>query len=276
MATPILDMRGVTVRRAGRPILDGLDWRIMPGERWVVLGPNGAGKTTAVSVLSGRLFPTAGRVDILGMRLGRVDVRTEIWPRVALASACLDMRFPPGQCVADIVKTGKFGHLAKFREECGPEDDARAARVLAELGIAHLAFRSLRGVSTGERKRIAIARALMGTPEILVLDEPASGLDLGGRERFLAALADLVAACAPAPILVTHHVEEIPPGFTHALLVRDGRAYAAGPLEETLSSPVLSGLFGLDLDVRREAGRYRAIASGERDRPRARGRAGNM
>ena len=256
----VLELRDVRVKRAGRFILDGLTWRIGLGERWVVLGPNGAGKTTAIQVLAGRLFPTSGSVDVLGMRLGRVDVRAEIWPRVSLASEALDRRIPAGQSVFDIVRTGKFGHLARFREEYEEADDARATELLEALGISRLAERALRNVSTGERKRIAIARALMARPEILVLDEPTAGLDLGGRERMLATLAELVAAPSPTPIIVTHHVEEIPPGVTHALLVCGGRAFAAGPVEQTLTGASLSELFGVALDVRREGERYLALA----------------
>lgn len=259
-STAVLDMRAVGVQRAGRPILDGFDWRIEAGQRWVVLGPNGAGKTTAIQVLAGRLFPTRGTVDVLGMRLGRVDVRAEIWPRVSLASEALDRRIPAGQAIFDVVRTGKFGHLARFREEYDEADDARASGLLEALGIAHLAGRGLRNVSSGERKRIAIARALMASPEIIVFDEPTAGLDLGGRERMLATLADLVAAPSPTPIIVTHHVEEIPAGITHALLVRDGRTFAAGPVARTLTGPTLSELFGIGLDVRREGERYLALA----------------
>lgn len=259
-AGAVVDLCEVTVLRNGRPILDHLSWRVLPGERWAILGPNGAGKTTAVSVISGRLFPTSGTAQVLGMRLGRVDVRTEIWPRVALASAALDLRFPPGQSVYDVVRTGKFGHLARFRESYDEADEVRAAHLLEQLGISHLADRSLRNVSSGERKRIALARALMAQPEILILDEPTSGLDLGGREQLISIISHIASADTPVPILVTHRVEEIPPNFTHVLLVREGAAFAAGPIGEVLTSQTLTNLFGVPLDVKYDEGRFRAFS----------------
>lgn len=259
-AGAVIDMRSVNLRRGQKAILHNFSWRVQPDERWVILGPNGAGKTTLVSILSGRLFPTSGTVDVLGKRLGRVDVREEIWTRVSLASAALNERFPYGQTVSETVRTGKYGYLATWRENYTSEDEAKVAQLLEEFDIAHLADKRLVTVSSGERQRIALARALMIDPELLILDEPTAGLDLGGREYVLSALNDIAFSQKTTPLLVTHHIEEIPPAFTHVLLVKDGQVFMAGAIEETLTSEALSELFDMKLIVRRENDRFFAIA----------------
>ena len=257
-AGTIVDIRGVSLRRTGTDILSDFTWHVRPGERWVILGPNGAGKTTLVRLLSGRLFPSSGTVDVLGRRLGRVDVREEIWGRVSLASSALNERFPYGQTVSETVRTGKYGYLATWRENATSEDETKALTLLEEFDIAHLAEHRFGSLSSGERQRTALARSLMCEPEILILDEPTSSLDLGGREYVLSSLNTV--AEKTTPILVTHHVEEIPPAFTHVLLMKNGKVFAAGPIEQTLTSETLSELFSLNLYVRKDNGRFFASA----------------
>ncbi len=261
MTADVLDLRGVTVIRGGSPILDGVDWSVEDGDRWVVLGPNGAGKTTLLQVASTYLHPSRGVVHVLGERLGRVDV-FEVRPRVGLASASLAERLPADERVRDVVVTGAWAITGRWRERYEGTDEDRAADLLRQLGVEHLGERTFGTLSEGERKRVQIARALMADPELLLLDEPAAGLDLGGREdlvRRLGALAD--DRYAPALVLVTHHVEEVPLGFTHGLLLRDGRVVAAGPLAEVLTDAALSEAFGLPLTVEQNGGRWYARAT---------------
>jgi iron complex transport system ATP-binding protein len=257
----VVRFTGVTVVRGGARLLDGVDWAVEDGDRWIVLGPNGAGKTTLLQVAAAQLFPTAGAAVLLGERLGAVDV-FELRPRVGLASAALADRLPAQERVADIVLTAAYAVLGRWREQYNGADEARAKALLDQLGTAHLAGRRFGTLSEGERKRVQIARALMADPELLLLDEPAAGLDLAGREelsRRLGGLAEDVRA--PVLCLVTHHVEEIPPGFTHVLLLRAGRVVAQGPLATTLTSATLSETFGLALEVSRHGERWTARAS---------------
>jgi iron complex transport system ATP-binding protein len=259
--TDVLDLQGVTIRRGTATILDGLTWRVREGERWVVLGRNGAGKTTLLQVAAGRMHPSSGTADLLGSRMGRVDV-FELRPRIGLSSASLADRIPPGESVRDVVLTAAYAVTGRWRETYEEQDEARAADLMAAFGVTHLAGRRFGSLSEGERKRAQIARSLMSDPELLLLDEPAAGLDLGGREELVGALAELAGdRRSPVLVLVTHHVEEIPPGFTHLLLLRDGRVHAAGSLDETLTAENLSGAFGLDLVVDRVGDRWTARAA---------------
>ncbi len=253
-----LDLRAVSVRRGDATLLDRVDWAVEEGERWVVLGPNGAGKTTLLQVASTQLHPTSGRAWVLGERLGKVDV-FELRPRIGLASAALADRLPPEESVIDVVRTAAYAVVGRWHEHYDSSDDSRAHALLVALGADQLARRRYGTLSEGERKRVQIARALMVDPELLLLDEPAAGLDLAGREELVARLAGLAAdPYAPALVLVTHHVEEIPPGFTHALLLRAGRVVAAGPIEDVVDAEALSATFGLPLDVHRHRGRFAA------------------
>ncbi|MPV49855.1 MULTISPECIES: ABC transporter ATP-binding protein [unclassified Pseudactinotalea] len=256
----VLQFDDVTVRRGAKNILDHVDWSVSAGERWVVLGPNGAGKTTLMELASTHLHPTSGAVEILEERLGRVDV-FELRPRIGLASAALAGRFPGGERVIDIVLTASYGVTGRWRESYEELDLARARDLLAAFGVGALADRYYGTLSEGERKRVQLARALMTDPELLILDEPGAGLDLGGREDLVAALTELAGdPNSPVLVLITHHVEEIPPGFTHALLLREGGAVASGPLAEVLTPQNLSTTFGLELMVTRSQGRYAARA----------------
>lgn len=264
--TTVLELADVSLRRGEKAILESVSWRVAEGERWVMLGPNGAGKTTILQIAAARLHPTAGSADVLGERLGAVDV-FELRPRIGLASATLADRIPGSETVLDVVLTASYAVTGRWRETYEEEDVARAHDLLAAFGVDHLDSRLFGTLSEGERKRVQIARALMSDPELLLLDEPAAGLDLGGREELLSALGELATdARSPVMVLVTHHVEEIPPGFTHALLLREGRIEAAGPVEEALTPQHLSRTFGIDLTVERHRDRWsaRALAHGSR------------
>jgi iron complex transport system ATP-binding protein len=250
----------VVVRRSGHNLLDSLSLTIQEGERWVVLGPNGAGKSTMLRLLSGRLHPTSGTVDLLGQRLGRTDV-FELRPLIGLASQELAETIPVQETALDVVVTAGYGVVGRWREHYDELDTDRARDLLAAFGVADLSDRMFGTLSTGERKRVLSARALMTDPELLLLDEPASGLDLGGREQLVRTLGTLAADPAtPVTVLVTHHVEEIPPGYTHALLLREGGIVAAGPLEQTLTSANLTRTFGLPLVLDRHGNRFAARA----------------
>ena len=257
----VLAFAGVSVVRGGNTLLDDITWEVEEGERWVVLGPNGAGKTTLLQLAAARIHPSRGVAGILGEVMGAVDV-FELRPRIGLSSAAIAERFPADELVGNVVVTASYAIVGRWREEYDDQDYRRAMTLLQALGAAHLADRRFGTLSEGERKRVQIARALMSDPEVMLLDEPAAGLDLGGREDLVARLGLLAEDTeAPALVLVTHHVEEIPPGFTDVLLLRDGRIVAAGPLERTLTAENLSATFGLPLVVERHGDRWSARAA---------------
>jgi iron complex transport system ATP-binding protein len=254
----VLEFADVTVRRGEAVLLDAVNWAVGEDERWVVLGPNGAGKTTLLQVASAQMHPTSGVAGILGEVLGTVDV-FELRPRVGLTSAALAERIPRGERVRDVVVSASYGVLGRWREDYDDLDHGRAHDLLVEVGAKHLLDRTFGTLSEGERKRVQIARSLMTDPELLLLDEPAAGLDLGGREDLVSTLAVLAAdPASPATVLVSHHVEEIPPGFTHALLLRRGAVVAAGPVGEVITEPALSETFGMSLQVSYDEGRWAA------------------
>lgn len=262
MTSTVLELSDVSLRRGEKTILEHVNWRVADGERWVMLGPNGAGKSTILQIAAARLHPTSGTASVLGETLGRVDV-FELRPRIGLSSATLADRIPGGETVLDVVLTASYARTGRWREEYEEEDVARAHDLLAAFGVDHLDARLFGTLSEGERKRVQIARALMSDPELLLLDEPAAGLDLGGREELVGALGELAGdARSPVIVLVTHHVEEIPPGFTHALLLRSGAVEAAAPVEEALTPAHLSRTFGVELMVERHLGRWSARAFG--------------
>lgn len=262
-----VEMRHVCVRRGGREILNRVSWSVDEGQRWVVFGPNGAGKTTLIRLLAGRMCPDEGKIGVLGEDLGQTDP-AQIRSLVGLSSADRDAKFPSPMSVLDAVRTAAYGVSVSFRESYAAQDDSRAMRLLADLGISHLARRTFSSLSSGEKKRVGIARALMPNPEILILDEPAAGLDLGGREQLLRSLEELARSqSAPVMVLVTHHAEEIPPGFTHALLLRGGQVFACGPLESVFTSERISSLFGMDLEISRHGGRFSVSARNTENMP---------
>ncbi|HYO39527.1 MAG TPA: ABC transporter ATP-binding protein [Nocardioidaceae bacterium] len=254
----VLELADVTVRRGAASLISGVDWTVEEDERWVVLGPNGAGKTTLLQVASAQIHPTSGVAGILGEVLGTVDV-FELRPRIGLTSAALAERVPRAERVHDVVVSASYGVLGRWREHYDELDHERAASLLREVGVSHLRDRTFGTLSEGERKRVLIGRALMTDPELLLLDEPAAGLDLGGREDLVSTLSVLAHdEDSPATVLVSLHVEEIPPGFTHALLLRQGSVVAAGPLEQVLTEEVVSATFGMPLRLSHEDDRWTA------------------
>ncbi|WP_396187640.1 ABC transporter ATP-binding protein [Citricoccus sp.] len=256
----VVEMAGVGVRRGTKDLLSEVSWQVREGERWIIMGPNGAGKSTLLQVASTRMHPTTGMVGILDEVLGAVDV-FELRPRIGLSSAALAQQLPDGETVLNAVLTASWGVMGRWNETYDTVDEERARRLIWQWGLSGYEERRFGTLSEGERKRVLVARALMTDPELLLLDEPAAGLDLAGRETLVRALTRLASdLAAPALVLVTHHVEEVPPGFTHALLMRQGRVVAAGPLEQTLTEDHLSTAFGLPLKVTRVDGRYSAVA----------------
>jgi iron complex transport system ATP-binding protein len=246
------------VRRAGRAILGPIDWAIHDGERWVVVGPNGSGKTTLVQIASTYLWPTTGSVEVLGETIGTVDAR-ELRRRVGYAGSGLEAAIDPSLPALDVVVTARHAALGPWWHEFTDADRDRARALLHAIGAGELESHAFGTLSTGERRRVQIARALMPDPDLLILDEPGSSLDLGARETLVRDLGRLAAGAEPRGlVLVTHHVEEIPPGFGHALVLGGGRAVAAGPIAEALSAEALSRAFGLPISVARTDGRYRA------------------
>ncbi|HET7140438.1 MAG TPA: ABC transporter ATP-binding protein [Arthrobacter sp.] len=256
----VLELAAVSVVRGAKTLLNKVDWQVKEGERWVILGPNGAGKTTLLQIAAARLHPSSGKASILDELLGAVDV-FELRPRIGLSSAALANQIPEAETVLNVVVTAAYGVTGRWREGYERADERRAFRLLNDWGMGPLLNRKFASLSEGERKRVQIARALMTDPELLLLDEPAAGLDLGGREDLVHRLSELARdESAPAIVLVTHHLEEVPPGFTHAMLLRDAKVVAAGPITEVLTADNLGETFGLELDVSASAGRYTAAA----------------
>ncbi|WP_040780952.1 ABC transporter ATP-binding protein [Nocardia pneumoniae] len=252
----LIDFTDVTVRRSGHTLVGPVTWQVELDERWVVLGPNGAGKTSLLRMAAAEMHPTAGVAHLLGERIGKVDV-SELRPRIGLSSAAVASRVPLDEKVSDLVVSAGYAVLGRWRERYDDLDTDRAIDMLESLGAEHLSDRTYGTLSEGERKRVLIARALMTDPELLLLDEPAAGLDLGGREELVERLGDLAAdPDAPAIVLVTHHVEEIPPGFTHGLLLNEGEVVAQGLLSDVLTAENLSDAFRQSIALDRVDGRY--------------------
>ncbi|UJP10943.1 ABC transporter ATP-binding protein [Microbacterium sp. KUDC0406] len=256
-----LEFTDVVVRREGRNIVDHVTWEVSDDQRWVVLGPNGAGKTTLLQLADTLLHPTSGTVGILGETLGRTDV-FGLRPRIGFASSAMARRVPRDETVLNAVLTAAYSVLGRWNEEYEDIDERQAMRVLAEWHLDHLADRLFGTLSDGEQKRVQIARAIMTDPELLLLDEPTASLDLGSREELLGLLSGYASSpTTPAMVMVTHHVEEIPVGFTHVLLLRDGAVVAAGPLAEALTAENLSTAFGMPIVLSADGGRYAARAA---------------
>jgi iron complex transport system ATP-binding protein len=260
MAPEVLRLRVVTVRHDRSTLLRDVDWTAHSDESWVVIGPNGAGKTTLLQVAATLLAPTQGTVEILGEALHEADV-SDLRTRIGLSSAAIADQVPPGEKVIDLVLTASYGILGRNAEDYDSFDVTRAVELLDALGCAHLIRRRFASLSEGERKRVQIARSLMADPELLLLDEPAAGLDLGGREDLVQRITELLRnPRSPMMVLVTHHVEEVPQGFTHAMLLRKGAVLAAGPVSEVFTERNLSRCFGVPLLVERRASRWSARA----------------
>jgi iron complex transport system ATP-binding protein len=257
----LIDFTDVLIRRSGVTLVGPVSWQVELDEKWVVLGPNGAGKTSLLRIAAAEVHPTSGTAHVLGEVLGRVDVN-ELKPRIGLSSSALASRVPADEKVSDLVISAGYGVLGRWRERYEKVDTDRAVDMLESLGAEHLAARAYGTLSEGERKRVLIARALMTDPELLLLDEPAAGLDLGGREELVARLARLAMdPDSPATVLVTHHVEEIPPGFTHGLLLKEGEVVAQGLLDTVLTSANLSEAFSQSIALDKVDGRYFARRS---------------
>jgi len=258
MAAEVLRLRGVGVRYDRSMLLRDVDWTARSDESWVIIGPNGAGKTTLLQVVATLLMPTHGAVEILGEPLLQADI-DDLRTRIGMCSSAIADQVPPREKVIDLVLTASYGILGRDAEDYDSFDLTRAVELLDALGCAHLIRRRFHSLSEGERKRVQIARALMADPELLLLDEPAAGLDIGGREDLVQRIGWLLRdPRSPMMVLVTHHVEEVPQGFTHGMLLRKGAVLAAGPLEEVFTERNLSRCFGVPLQVERQAARWSA------------------
>jgi iron complex transport system ATP-binding protein len=256
----VLDFNNVTVLRDAKPILNNVDWQVSSNQRWVIVGPNGAGKTTLLRVAASQIHPSTGTAKLLGSTLGEVNV-FELRTRIGFASNAMSVHIPNSETVLDAVMTASYGITGRWNEKYDDVDERRARRVLAEWQLDEMADRPFGTLSDGERKRTQIARAVMPDPEILLLDEPVASLDMAAREHTISVLGNYASApTAPAIVMVTHHIEEIPKGFTHALVLSKGQVYAAGEIGSTLTTEKISGAFGFGLEVSKDGDRFRVKA----------------
>lgn len=259
-STTVLELSDIHVMREGKSILGPINFSIHSGERWVVLGPNGAGKSTLLQLLATKIFPTKGTVKLLDKEMGRVDL-FELRTRIGICGALVAYDIPEDEKVKDVVLTAAYAILGRWNEIYDLWDESRAMALLTTFGVRELGDRSYRTLSEGERKRVQIARALMTDPELLLLDEPAGGLDVGGREDLLRRLAEFSSSSSsPATVLVTHHIEEIPIGTTHALLLKNGLGVVSGPVERVITSKNISAVFETEIEVSSHGGRFFARA----------------
>lgn len=256
-----LALADVGLVRGESTILADVNWTVDDGERWIILGANGSGKTSLVRIAALYLHPSTGTVDVLGGRLGQIDVRRHR-QRIGIVSASFADLLRPGLSALDVVMTAKHAALEPWWHTYEDADRARAHELLDRFGCDALAEHPFVTLSSGERQRVQLSRTLMTEPGLLLLDEPTAGLDLGGREDLVRRLAALAADPAtPATVLVTHHVDEIPPGYDHVLLLRDGRVMAAGPIDDVLTSESLSACFGVSVTLERRNGRFAAFGA---------------
>ncbi len=256
----VIQLNDVSLVRGTRPILDRIDWRVEDNQRWVIIGPNGAGKTSLLRIIAAQIHPSIGSAEILGERLGEVNV-FELITRIGFASSAQAAHIPNSETVLDAVMTASYAVTGRWSEKYDDVDERRARRVLAEWHLQDFAERSFGTLSDGERKRAQIARAVMTDPELLLLDEPVASLDLAAREHTISIIGAYASApSAPAMVMVTHHLEEIPKGFTHALILQNGKVFAAGEIEHTITSDKISEAFGIAITVDSVDGRYRARA----------------
>jgi len=259
-STTVLELADISVRRGEKIILGPLNFTVQSGERWVILGPNGAGKSTLLQILATKIFPTTGTVKILDKIMGQVDL-FELRTRIGLCGAIVAEDIPGDEKVRDVVLTAAYAVLGRWNEVYDLWDESRAIALLTTFGVRELGDRFYSTLSEGERKRVQIARALMTDPELLLLDEPTGGLDVGGREDLLRRFADFSAdVTAPATVLVTHHIEEIPVGTTHALLLKNGLTAVSGPADQVITSEHISAIFDTPIEVSCLSGRFFARA----------------
>lgn len=256
----VLDFNNITVLRDQKAILNNVDWQVQSNQRWVIVGPNGAGKTTLLRVAASQIHPSTGTAKLLGSTLGQVNV-FELRTRIGFASNAMSAHIPNSETVLDAVMTASYGITGRWNEKYDDIDERRARRVLAEWQLDELADRPFGTLSDGEKKRAQIARSVMPDPELLLLDEPVASLDMAAREHTITVLGNYASApTAPAIVMVTHHIEEIPQGFTHALILSRGQVYAAGEIDSTLTTEKISGAFGFGLEVSRDGHRFRVKA----------------
>lgn len=256
----VLRFTDVSYLRDGRTILDRVNWSVEDSDRWVILGPNGAGKTTLMKLATANDYPSTGSVDVLDKRLGTVDI-FELRNRLGFVSSASARRIPANEIVRDLVLTSAYSVEGRWNEHYDDIDVRQAERILAEWDLGDFADHTFGTLSDGERKRAMIARAVMTDPEVLLLDEPSASLDLGARERLLQMLSGFAQSpSSPAMVMVTHHVEEVPPGFTHVLMLRGGRIQAAGPIADTLTAANLEATFGMSFELSVSDGRFSAVA----------------
>lgn len=252
----LLDFSEVEFKRGGKTLVGPVEWQVELDERWVILGPNGAGKTTLIRMAAAEEFPSKGKLWIMGEQLGRTDMR-DLRAMIGVSSSALGNRIPADEKVSDLVISAGYAILGRWREEYEEWDLGRATEILEQVGAYHLADQTWGTLSEGERKRVLVARALMTSPELLLLDEPTAGMDLGGREDLVAYLGELAMdADAPAIVMITHHVEEVPPGFTHALLLDEGAVVAQGLIDDVITSENLTRAFHQPIAVDKIDGRY--------------------
>ncbi len=251
---PVLEISNLKIQRGGVTILDGVNWRVEPGQHWAILGANGSGKTSLLSALTGYLMPTAGEIVLLGKKYGKSDWR-ELRKKIGIVSSSVRQMMADDEPALETVASGKFA-MIDFWGRLSRADTHRALKILRQIECAHLAQRPWRVLSQGERQRILIGRALMAKPRILILDEPCAGLDPAAREHFLQFLQRLGRENAATLALVTHHVEEIMPVFSRALILKEGKALASGKKSETLTAKNLSSAFGTKLTLRFKSGRF--------------------
>lgn len=248
------------VNRGGKEILGPISFDLHEGQRWVILGPNGAGKSTILKLLATEIFPSKGSVELLGHQLGRVDV-FDLRTRIGVCASMKHEQIPLDESVKDVVLTAAYAVLGRWNESYDLWDESRAAALLTTFGVRDLGNRIYGTLSDGERKRVQIARALMIDPELLLLDEPTAGLDLGGREDLLSRFAAFASdTSSPVTVTVTHHIEEIPAGTTHALLLKEGKVLSSGPIDQVVTSQNISALFGIQINVSGNNGRFFARA----------------
>ena len=254
----VIDFNNVTVMRDKKAVLSNVDWQVEADQRWVIIGPNGAGKTTLLRVAAAQIQPSSGTAKILGQTLGEVNV-FELRTRIGFASNALSSHIPNSETVLNSVMTASYAVTGRWNEKYDDVDVRRAMRVLNEWQLSELADRAFGTLSDGERKRAQIARSVMPDPELLLLDEPVASLDLAAREQTVSVIGAYAGEpSAPAIVMVTHHLEEIPAGFTHAIILSQGQVYAAGEIGSTLTGDKLSEAFGVRLTVTQEQGRYRS------------------
>ena len=252
----VLSFNNVSVMRSDKAILSDITWSVKDNERWVIVGPNGAGKTTLLKIAAAQLQPSSGIASVLGETLGEINV-FDLRTRIGFASTAIASRIPNSENVLDAVMTASYAVTGRFKEKYDDVDERRARRVLTEWHLSDYADRPFGTLSDGERKRVQIARAVMPDPELLLLDEPVASLDIGSREATIKILSGYAShPAAPAIIMVTHHLEEIPAGFTHALVLNQGRIIASGPINHTLTTEKLSEAYGLPLEVTFQSGRF--------------------